>query len=550
MNKYKKYVKPAIITSFVLLIPFFYVFFFLKAFWNPYDKISNIPVAIINLDKGLVGKEIVSKLEENNVMKIIKLHDDEEAKKMLKLRKVYSSITIPKKFTQSIENLESDEIIFRSNKKYNYIASQIYQRAAIEIEKTVENQISSTIIEKLHKGMEVSVNNINKLDNGLLLLDKGASKLYNGTKNLDNKYLEFDGGIDKLDKGIDSLQFGVIKYINGVNKSVEGLDALSKGVIRLGNKVKILKLSRKFRQLYNGAKKVQNKKIKEEINSAGIQVEKGFETLKQGSIKLKNASNEVKNGIHKIKDGSQKVNLGIKEAYNSVSKSSKIANKKMEELKNLDNYVNDSIKLKIENIDDVPNYGSVFASYFMSISLWVGALVIMVVMYYDAKKRFVLFDRNYDNKYLQYGCYLLLVIFQAIILTFLITKIFDFELLNMKILLLTMIVTDLAFFSIIYFFISLFDDFGKFISVILLIIQISASAGTFPIETAPEMFIKIFPIIPMKYSVSLFKEAFASYDKVFFIPNFLFIIKVFGLFSFLTLINIYIKKKVTKGRAK
>nr|MBS9784524.1 hypothetical protein [Oceanivirga sp.] len=79
MKKYKKYVKPAVITSVILLIPFFYVFFFLKAFWNPYDNISNIPVAVVNLDNGEVGKEIVKKLEESRIqqLKNISINADE-----------------------------------------------------------------------------------------------------------------------------------------------------------------------------------------------------------------------------------------------------------------------------------------------------------------------------------------------------------------------------------------------------------------------------------------------------------------------------------------
>ena len=63
------------------------------------------------------------------------------------------------------------------------------------------------------------------------------------------------------------------------------------------------------------------------------------------------------------------------------------------------------------------------------------------------------------------------------------------------------------------------SDVGRFLSMILLIIQISASAGTFPIETSPNTFIKIFPYVPMRYTINLFKEGLAGYDHNFFIFN-------------------------------
>ncbi len=550
MKKYKKYLKPAVITSVILLIPFFYVFFFLKAFWNPYDNISNIPVAVINLDNGEVGKEIVKKLEESNTMKIVKLENDENARVMLKNREFYSSITIPENFTDNIKNLKSNEIIFRSNKKYNYIASQIYERAAIEVEKTVRNQISNTIAEKLHGGIETSAVKIEELNEGLGLLNKGSIQLFDGVSTLNNKYNEFDSGILKLNKGISTLNKGVDKYIDGVNQSVDGLDAISKGVLTLGDKLKVLKLNKNFMKLYNGAKKVQTENIRAQIKEGGVQVRQGLNTLNQGSGEIKLASTKVKEGILKIENGSKQLTDGVSKAHNAVEKSSISANQKVNSLKGLNDYIDTSINLKVENIDNVPNYGSVFAAYFMSISLWVGSLVMMIVMYYDAKDRFELFDRNYENKYIQYLSYLGLIVFQGALLTFLVTRAFDFEMLNMKILWISMTITDLAFFSMVYFFILLFDDFGKFISVILLIVQISASAGTFPIETAPEMFIKIFPLIPMRYSVSLFKEAFAGYDSKFFIPNFSFILGVFVVFSLLTIITIFLKRKISEKSEK
>ncbi len=538
MKKGRKYIKPIIITSVVLIIPYLYVLFFLKAFWDPYENISDVPVAVVNLDEGDFGREIIQKLEEANIMDIVLLDNDVQAKKLLKERKFYSSITIPEHFTDNVLNLKPNEIIFRSNKKYNFIASQIYERATVEVEKTLRNQISNTIAEKLHLGVEDSTVKMGTLNKGLAMLDDGSNKLVTGLGELNTKYEEFDEGLNTLNKGASQFNEGINQYNSGIYQAVDGLDQISKGVVLLGDKVKILSWNKDFQKLYAGAKKVQDEKIKNKLIEASFKISNGSKTILNGSDKLVDASGMVKDGIAKLSDGSKELEDGIKTAYEGVNSSVDKANETVKSLNGLATYMKNSINLKVENIDDVPNYGTVFAAYFMSISLWVGCLVIIVVMYYDAKNRFGLFDRKYENKYKQYLSYIALIIIQGPLLTLLVVLSFDFTMVNIPVLMLCMTITDLTFFSMVYFFVLLFDDFGKFISVLLLIVQISASAGTFPIETTPKFFQRIFPFIPMRYSVSLFKEAFAGFDRMFFEPNLTFLISVFVVFTFLSWIVI------------
>ncbi|VWL85869.1 YhgE/Pip domain-containing protein [Oceanivirga miroungae] len=539
----KKYIKPIVITAVIMIIPFFYVLFFLKAFWDPYSNMKNIPVALVNLDKGEVGKDIVDKIVDSNIMDIKFLDSIEEANKGVKDRKYYASISIPENFTYDLEHLNKTEIVYHSNKKYNFIASQIYEKVAIEIQHSIKEKVGAKVVKKLNEGIEDSANKVSKLNVGLGKINDGSSKIHEGIKTLSGKYEEFDKGVNSLDNGLKTLDTGYDKYRNGVDKAVDGLDKISEGVVSLGDRFPLLKISSNFKKLYNGAKKVKTDNVKNQINEGGIKLKEGIDKLNSGSEKLSSSSALIKNALTQFKDYSKKLDNGIREAHLAVNHSSKEANKKLKELKNLNDFVENSVSLKIVDIDNVDNYGTVFAAYFMSISLWVGSLVIIVVMYYDAKDRFGIFDRNYKNKIKQYGLYLGLVLIQSFILSALVTVNFNFSNLSFPILLASMIISDLAFFSMVYFFIISFDDIGKFLTIILLIIQISASAGTFPIETAPKLFIDIFPFIPMKYSVSLFKEAFAGFDAQFFIPNFATLSELFILFSILIFVVAKLKNK-------
>lgn len=534
--------KSMVITLVLLIIPFFYVLFFLKAFWDPYKNISNIPVAVVNLDKGNIGNKILEKIKKSNSMKVVELDNDNQAEIGVKSRKYYASITFPEDLTKNTNKLKKSDIVFRSNKKYNYIASQIYEKAAEQIQFTLKNEISSEITSKLYTGIKSSVDKTKELNNGITLLKNGSSDLKDGISTLNEKYTEFDDGVLKLKTGVTDLTKGIKEYTTAVDTAAMGLNDISGGVVTLGDRLKILKLSDDFKKLYNGAKKVKEEKVKDRLIEASIKINEGIKKIEDGSNLLYGYSKQIKEGINKLDDGSQMLNGGLNLVSEKVNDSYNNSKDKVNSLLNIDVFTKSSINLIVENIDDIPNYGSFFAPYFISISLWIGSLVIMVVMYYDPKKRFYIFDKNYENKIKQFFGYILLVTLQSFILTFLISKSFNFEYLNFKIFLISVFITNICFFNMIYFFIILLDDIGKFFAIMLLIIQISSSAGTFPIETTPEIFMKIFPIIPMRYSINVFKESLAGYDSNFFMPNIKILVFIFILFFILNIITIYLKK--------
>ncbi len=60
--------------------------------------------------------------------------------------------------------------------------------------------------------------------------------------------------------------------------------------------------------------------------------------------------------------------------------------------------------------------------------------------------------------------------------------------------------------------VSLLGNIGKFIAIVFLIIQLSASAGTFPIETAGTIYQTVHPILPMSYVIAAMRESIFSFE--------------------------------------
>ena len=141
-----------IILAAVLIIPFMYSFFYLKAYWNPYGKgnIDNLPVAIVNEDKGERGKQLISSLEEKNTLKLSIVSSD-EATDGLYNKDYYAVITIPEDFTSSIESVGTENkkhptITYSPNQKSNYLASQIIDKVMTTVEKSLD-KIDKTLKE-------------------------------------------------------------------------------------------------------------------------------------------------------------------------------------------------------------------------------------------------------------------------------------------------------------------------------------------------------------------------------------------------------------------
>ena len=87
------------------------------------------------------------------------------------------------------------------------------------------------------------------------------------------------------------------------------------------------------------------------------------------------------------------------------------------------------------------------------------------------------------------------------------------------------------------FLIVSFGDLGKFISLILLVLQLAAAGGTFPIQTVTKGFRFLNPLLPMKYSCDLFKESIITIEGTLLFKSIVVIFISFIIIFILNLIN-------------
>ncbi|MNV84333.1 ABC-2 family transporter protein [compost metagenome] len=91
-----------------------------------------------------------------------------------------------------------------------------------------------------------------------------------------------------------------------------------------------------------------------------------------------------------------------------------------------------------------------------------------------------------------------------------------------------------------------FKDAGKFLTILLLIFQLTSCAGTFPIELVPSFFNKLYTFMPMTYSVNLFRETISGNNIELIIKDIFILLSIFVVFIIATIVFAKIKNKKSK----
>lgn len=290
----------------VLFVPVLYSGMFLTAFWDPYGKMDELPVAVINEDKGAqlngsqlkVGDDLVAELKKSDDFGW-KFVSSSEAEKGMKDKKYYMSITIPSDFSEKAasvmdENPQQAHIIFEPNEGYNFLAAQIGGTAVKELKTKVSAKVTEAYTQTLLGEVEKIASGLGEAGNGAQSINEGAVKLDEGAVTLTDKLGELTEGTGQLAEGLIPLTTGVQSLSAGSKELQGGADSLSSG---LGQ------LTAAEQKLLSGAKSV----------------EKGGENLQSGLESSLTGAKALESGLTSSKAGSDKLAAGLKQSLTGSS---------------------------------------------------------------------------------------------------------------------------------------------------------------------------------------------------------------------------------------
>lgn len=279
------------------------------------------------------------------------------------------------------------------------------------------------------------------------------------------------GAVSQIDEGLGTLQSGLKTYTGGVKQVNNGLDTLASN-----NKT----LNSGASQLADGALK---------ISSGSNQLAAGSATLGEGLTTIGEGTNTLTSSL---KDASKKSNI-------------KSTNKTYKQMST-------PVDTQKKEITNMPNNGHAMAPYMMSVALYVACMALSLM--YPFGKGMTTTDSPAKFLLAKATVMVPLSIVQALILYFSLRGFCGFTPARPGLCIAFMLLLSLAFMAFIAFLAIAFGRIGEFIALIFMVFNLGASAGTYPLETAPHWYTVLHPFVPFTYSVNGFRSVIANATAV------------------------------------
>lgn len=338
---------------------------------------------------------------------------------------------------------------------------------------------------------------LKQLEDGSAAVQQGTTSLATNAEQLAQgaATLEQSGG--ELVTGQQQVAQGITQLQQNSTSLQQGADSLQQGNVTLAEK--LAELEKGTTSLAQGAG---------DLRAGLVDAAAGTTKINDGTSQLARKSGELADGSQTLAEGSTKLLDGTGELVSGLSEAGDEAEISISD-DNIDMTIN-PVDLNKTVINEVDNYGTGLAPYFISLGLFVGALLLTnvyplvqpaghptgAVSWFMSKSSIVIIVGIFQ------------VLFTLLILHFGLGLQVD----NFALLVLTVEVTSFTFLAIVQVFTVVLGDVGRFLALIFLIIQLAGSAGTFPLELLPGPLQAVHNYLPMTYSVNAFRAVISSND--------------------------------------
>ena len=165
------------------------------------------------------------------------------------------------------------------------------------------------------------------------------------------------------------------------------------------------------------------------------------------------------------------------------------------------------VDMEVQEIYSVNSYGTAMAPFYSVLALWVGGVILVAILkvHVDAEK----FPAATESQrfFGRFALFFLVGQLQAAVIVLGDLHLLGVEATNPWLLWVAAAVTSLVFVLLIYALTLSFGDIGKAIVVVVMVLQIAGSSGSYPIEILPELFSKIYLFFPFPYAINAMREA-------------------------------------------
>lgn len=504
--------------------------------------------------------EIQNKFKD--IDKTINLADEATVKIANIIKEVQKDLPGIKSTLENAKSLSSDVKVFVEDTKssINQIGPIIKTDLGIisDVASSASDTISN-IIDVINKGGDVAPELINSLQQKLSSLSSTIDTLTEFLNKLDkfspggklkDVITELQEVNSKLKLANSALDAVKNQIANGESPSLDKLNSILKVTNDISNIASSIynnfeaKITNPINKIFEGTLGLADEII-EVLNNAEKKlpaVEDILDTTLDFSENANDSVKFIKEKVPMAKNIVDELVSAIKKVNNS-SEIDDLVDLLKNDIISQSEFLKQPVDLVTEKLYNIENYGSAMTPFYTVLSLWVGILLLVSILTTEVHGDY----KPYEKYFGRALTFTSITILQALIVSLGDIYLLGTQVVNPGLFVGISVFTSIVFTFIVYSLVSVFGNVGKAIAIVMLVIQVAGSGGTFPIEVTPQFFQNVNPFLPFTHAINALRETVGGIYQ----PNLNHAMKslVFFLILFMGL-NVSIKGPVNKYTSK
>ncbi|MDR1032616.1 MAG: YhgE/Pip family protein [Candidatus Nomurabacteria bacterium] len=488
-----------------LIIPLLYSSLYLYANSDPYGNLKNLPVAVVNNDKGAstpppsdklpsnMGAKVIENLKKDNTFNW-QVADASDYKQKVINGEYAFALVIGDNFTENVYKLSSFEAVKTDMKLLlNDANSYVLHEIAGQVKFRVTSEVSSVLSEQV---IVLQLAGLSEIHSQLVAAADGAGQLAGGVNRADS-------GADKLKAGVGQLKTG-LDQVNSATQQVYQYEAeanqtwqkISSGIKTLIEDSSLPDSAKSDLLMLVGS--IDSRTAA--MHLAASQYVGAISQLDIGAGTLGGSFNEFSNGLKELSSGVHQLESKLRSGAKSIPNLTNAQAKKFAEV------AASPVTFNTTTLAPAGSYAAGLAPFFMALAGWIGVYILFVLMQPISTRALI---SNVSPWKVALGGWLPLAaigVVQMVVMLAALRFIVGLVPVHAVLTVLFLFLMVLTYLTIMHFLVTAFGKVGLFIGLVLMIVQLTTAGGTFPWQTMPAIDQALYQIMPMSHAVDALRN--------------------------------------------
>lgn len=241
----------------------------------------------------------------------------------------------------------------------------------------------------------------------------------------------------------------------------------------------------------------------DQLHTGAAALAAGEQSAVDGSSSLADGARKVDAGAAQVADGAGQAASGSRTLADEIGKGAgQVPNPDDAQKSNLSQVMADPVAVSNVSQAKAGSYGAGLAPFFLTLAMWIGIFMLVQAMRPITQRALASNAPSWKIALGGWLPFLLVSVVQASLLTLVVDVALGLNPAHPVLMWLFMLAAAMAFSALIQGVVALLGSPGKLVVLILLVLQLVSSGGTFPWQTTPQPLHVVHQVLPMGYVVT------------------------------------------------